>query len=138
MSHSVVTLPEASQARPHDARAARPPRVLIVEDDARQRMLLSRLLIDQGYAVEAVGTAASAVGAMRAAVDLLITDVDLGSRVTGVEIARLARSAQPGLPVIILSARDPVLPEGEDVAYLRKPCASRVILTLVRSLAPLD
>ena len=110
------------------------PRILLVEDDDRQRALLQQLLEDQGYDVEAVGSASVAIAHMRSTFELMITDVDLGSRITGIDLARLVRSAQPALPVLILSAREPELAEGQAITFLRKPCTSGTILAKVNAL----
>ncbi|MET0365281.1 MAG: response regulator [Sphingobium sp.] len=113
------------------------PRILVVEDDARQRQLLSHMLEDRGYAVAAVGSAAAAIGALQGSFDLLVTDVDIGSRLTGLDIVRLLRSVRPQLPVIILSARDSIAYDGQGIVHLRKPCTSGVILAAVQQFAPL-
>ncbi|HEX7874374.1 MAG TPA: response regulator [Sphingobium sp.] len=120
-----------------DARPAEAPRILLVEDDERQRLLLRHLLEDRGYGVEAVGSAAAAIGAMAGWFDLLVTDVDIGSRLTGLDIARLVRAVRPRLPVIILSARAPAADAGEGIVHLRKPCTSAAVLTAVQGFAPL-
>ncbi|HEX7858275.1 MAG TPA: response regulator [Sphingobium sp.] len=130
----------ASQAQPRVPKHAA-PRILLVEDDDRQRSLLCGLIEEQGYAVEAVGSAALAVGAMRSAFDLLLTDVDLGSRLTGLDLVRFVRSVQPGLPVVVVSAREPAAATTEasgPLVFLRKPYTSEALLNAVLQLAPLD
>jgi len=119
---------------PESVRIPIGPRVLLVEDDPRQRALLSDLLGDAGYHVTAVGSATGAMAQMSAHFDLLITDVDLESLLTGLDIARFIRLVQPDLPVLVLSARDAA--EGDWIMHLRKPCTSGAILSAVQKLVP--
>lgn len=112
------------------------PQVLLVEDDPRQRTLLTNLLGDAGYCVTAVGSVSGAMAQMSARFDLLITDVDLESMLNGLDIARFIRLVQPGLPVLVLSARD--MEEGDWIVHLRKPCPSGAILNAVQRLVPAE
>jgi CheY-like chemotaxis protein len=126
--------PQALPISPRGVSAG--PQVLLVEDDPRQRALLSRLLAEAGYAVTVAGNSVAALGELSGRFDLLITDVDLDCRLNGLDNAHLAHFVKPDLPVLVLSARAPV--DAEGITCLRKPCTSAAILSAVQSLAPIE
>lgn len=102
-------------------------KVLLVEDHAPMRDMIADHLIDCDFAVEPVGTGEAALAAAQAvAFDAAILDLGLPD-MDGMEFLRLLRSLLgPGLPVLILTARDGVdnrvrgLNAGAD-DYLTKP-----------------
>jgi DNA-binding NtrC family response regulator len=80
------------------------PSILVVDDDAEILSLLRDVLTDDGFRVLAVGSAEAAAILLAAeAVDLLITDIDLGAGDDGFVLAADARAARPLLPVIYIS-----------------------------------
>jgi len=80
------------------------PSILVVDDDAEILALLRDVLTDDGFRVLAVGSAeAAAILLAVEAVDLLITDVDLGDGADGFALAADARTTRPLLPVIYIS-----------------------------------
>ncbi|WP_406855045.1 response regulator [Alsobacter sp. KACC 23698] len=88
------------------------PRVLVVEDDALLRAYACEVLADEGYAVAEACDACEAFRALVAGgVDLLVTDIDLGPGPDGLELARYAALAHPGLPVLYTSGRAQVDPD---------------------------
>ncbi|MDT7933249.1 MAG: sigma-54 dependent transcriptional regulator [Sphingomonadaceae bacterium] len=79
--------------------------ILVVDDEADIRDLVSGVLSDEGYRPR---TAASADDAIAAVADrrpaLLILDVWLqGSRMDGLELLKLLKARDPSLPVIVIS-----------------------------------
>ena len=78
--------------------------VLVVEDHALMRSLVADAFAQRGFEVTA---APSAVDALRlvddADPDLLVTDIDLGSRPNGVELATIVRERAPHVAVLFLS-----------------------------------
>jgi len=91
-------------------RDGEPIRVLLVEDEFFIREWVAESLSEQGFAVEAVGTAADALQHLRAApVDVLFTDVNLPGGMDGMALARCARELISGLAVVYASARLAVL-----------------------------
>lgn len=128
----VATLAIAEPLLAEQARMPGGGRILLVEDDSRQRALLSRVLREHGYTVTAVDSVVAALGAMRDQFDLLVTDVDLGSVLTGMDMVRFVHAIQPGLPVLILSARD--AEEANGLPHLRKPCTCATILDAVQDM----
>ncbi len=114
-------------------------RILLVEDEAWMARMISRVLREEGYAVETAGDGRS--GFSRAAddsFDLLVLDWMLPDR-SGIQILRGLRAANINTPVLMLTARDQVEDrvEGLDAGandYLPKPFALAEFLARVRAL----
>ena len=82
------------QSKPYRATA------LIVEDDAAQRDMLCLLLEESGYQViqcESAEAAATVLENNASALSLMMTDVHLAGRMTGVELAHVAKERNPAL-----------------------------------------
>jgi CheY-like chemotaxis protein len=102
--------------------------ILVVEDDVRVRRVSMRRLKEMGYVViEAEsGSAALEVLARGEPIDLLFTDVVMPGGMTGLELARQARSLRPGLKILFTSgyaspaAMKNEVPTG-NAAWLSKP-----------------
>jgi CheY-like chemotaxis protein len=99
--------------------------VLLVEDEFLISEWVAQSLSDLGFAVQAVGNAADALRALRAApVDVLFTDINLPGDMDGAALARRAREIRPDLPVVYASARSNLLKAGDRVpgsAFVPKP-----------------
>jgi two-component system, OmpR family, response regulator len=102
--------------------------ILVVDDDAPIRRMLSRTLAAEGYAVEASPDGGAALAAVeRSAPDLVVLDVAMPG-IDGLAVARRLRTNGLGLPILLLTARDGVpdrvagLDAGGD-DYLVKPFA---------------
>ena len=114
-------------------------RILIVEDDALLADGLTRSMRDSGHAVDWVDNgerALQALGGER--FDLVILDVGLPG-LDGFEVLRRIRSAEPYVPVIVVTARDAVSDRvhGLDLGaddYLVKPFAIEELEARVRML----
>ncbi|HEY0525416.1 MAG TPA: ATP-binding protein, partial [Stellaceae bacterium] len=113
-------------------------RVLLADDNADMRDYVCRLLVDQGYEVEAVPDGEAALAAARRrAPDLVLSDVMM-PRLDGFGLLRALR-ADPALreiPVLLLSARagEETRVEGMDAGaddYLTKPFSARELLARV-------
>ena len=110
-------------------------RILVVEDSAPQRFLLTRVFTDHGYTVAAVETGTQALErAADAQPDLAVLDYHLPDMDGSTVLAKLLAQA-PGCAVIVITA-DPnpdlalkVLRLGAR-AYVRKPFDPRYLLTL--------
>ncbi|HET9483440.1 MAG TPA: response regulator transcription factor, partial [Xanthomonadales bacterium] len=114
-------------------------RVLVVEDEPSLRDGIVDLLKGDGHAVLAVGDGVAGVEAgLRDPFDLVVLDLML-PRLDGMEVCRRLRSARPGMPILMLTARgsedDKVrgLMEGAD-DYVTKPFSARELLARVRVL----
>lgn len=113
-------------------------RILLVDDDARLRELLSRYLQEQGFAVKAVGDAPMMDRALhREHYDLIVLDLMLPGE-DGLSICRRLRAAENTIPIIMLTAK------GDDVDrilglemgaddYLGKPFNPRELVARVQA-----
>ena len=117
MNHPAAALPD-------DA-----PHLLVVDDDRRIRILLSRFLLAEGYRVTTAETAADARLKLDGlSFDLLILDVMMPGE-TGFQLARSIRQSST-VPILMLTARDEKesriegLETGAD-DYLSKPFEPR-------------
>jgi len=112
--------------------------LLVVDDDARIRSLLSRFLAEAGYRVTAAGSAAEARARLSGLTfDLLILDVMMPGE-SGMELARDLR-ARSEVPILMLTA----LGEAEDRIrgletgvddYMAKPFEPRELLLRISNL----
>ena len=112
-------------------------RVLIVEDDAMEAMLIERVVSDLRYAVlgpVATGEAALEL-ARRERPDVVLMDVRLQGRMNGVDAAELLRAEQDCPCVFVTAYGDPEMSERmrriAGFAVLGKPISDRIVeLTL--------
>jgi len=79
--------------------------ILLVEDETDVRTVATRFLSAVGYDVIATASAREALDLLIAKphVDLLFSDVVLGSGMDGIELAREARRVRPDLPILLAS-----------------------------------
>ena len=78
--------------------------VLLVEDTTALRTLLASALESSGFKVTACASANDAIKAFtKADPDVLITDIDLGDRPNGVELATILRAQAPYLAVVFVT-----------------------------------
>jgi two-component system cell cycle sensor histidine kinase/response regulator CckA len=116
--------------------------LLVVEDEAAIRELITQVLESRGYRVLSAGTADEAVSVLEEnaqAIDMLLTDVILPGSMQGGELARRALALRPGLPVLYMSGytRDVVLRAGrlqDGMHYLEKPFSMEVLVRRVRDI----
>jgi len=100
--------------------------VLVVDDDASIRTVVTRALTRAGHTVETAASAAGMWKLLNAGTgDVLVTDVMLPDADTLDVLARV-RTARPGLPVIVISARNTLMTavratEAGAFDYLPKP-----------------
>jgi two-component system KDP operon response regulator KdpE len=118
--------------------AARPARVLVVEDDDEIAQALQRSLRLEGYEVRLAGDGVSALDDAHAFLpDLVILDLGLPD-MQGLELLRQIRAAREDLPVLVLSSRgDEVakvaaLDQGAD-DYVTKPFGMEELLARIRA-----
>jgi CheY-like chemotaxis protein len=112
-------------------------KILFVEDEPLLGELMTEVLTDKGFDVQAVPDARCALRHLQsgAEVDVLITDIDLGSGMDGAQLAKIAREMRPKLPVVYASARRSMehFPTVPGSIFLPKPYSvSQVDQTLAR------
>jgi PAS domain S-box-containing protein len=107
-------------------RTVKPPRglsVLLVEDNDHVREFAQHLLGELGYRVLSAACADDALELLETEdIDLLFSDVVMPGR-SGVDLARLARQREPGLPVLLASgySEEVVRLAGAEFEIVRKP-----------------
>jgi two-component system, OmpR family, response regulator MprA len=113
--------------------------ILVVDDDAPIRRMLSRTLAAEGYSVEASPDGGAALAAVeRSAPDLVVLDLAMPG-LDGFAVANRLREKGLALPILLLTARDGIADRvagldagGDD--YLVKPFATEELLARVRAL----
>jgi CheY-like chemotaxis protein len=106
--------------------------VLVVDDDSACATALEEQLLQTRCAVVVVSSAEEALARLETDwFDVAIVDLGLPGLSGQALIQRMAADARTvGLPVVIVSAQNAVLPGGA-VAYLRKPVNSPQLLDIV-------
>jgi two-component system, response regulator, stage 0 sporulation protein F len=83
-------------------------RILVVDDEAPVREVLTEYFSTEGYAVESAGSGADALSAVRGGrVDLVLLDVRMPG-LDGVQVLRKIRELGSGVPVIMVTANEDV------------------------------
>ena len=114
-------------------------KLLVVDDDADVLDAILAVLEDAGFAVMQASSGEDAIAkAATAMPDVLVTDLDLGSGMNGIELAAEARRRWPSLPIVYISGRQWLLNEhrlGTGEAFLAKPFRQRDLVGRVRAVA---
>ena len=113
------------QSRPLRATA------LIVEDDPMQREMICLLLEESDYNViqcESAEAAEMVIEEVGGGLSLMMTDVNLAGRMTGVELAFIAKQHNPGLDVVVTSGRPLKQPLPDGAKFWPKPWAALDVL----------
>lgn len=115
-------------------------RILIVDDDYRMTRTLADILSLSGHEVTEAGSGPDALEKVRAlSFDCVLTDIKM-PEMNGVELHRQLREAQPGLPVVLMTAyaSDDLIRLGLDegvVGVFDKPLNINHLLGFFSSLA---
>ncbi|HZQ13170.1 MAG TPA: response regulator [Pseudolabrys sp.] len=120
-------------------RAALPPTVLIVEDEALISRLVADWLNDHGFFVHeaASGDEALAYIDRGGPVDAMFTDVNLPGSIDGAELAARVRARRPELPIVYASGRytsDEIAPLVPRSVFVAKPYDPADVCTLLERL----
>jgi len=120
-------------------------RVLLVEDDADVRDVLQESLTASAWQVmpAADGAAARAVLESGVPLDIVVSDVVMPGRISGVDLARIAAGLRPGLPVLLISGYPTAIlaAQGADESslnLLRKPFTHAELLARMEQLRMMD
>jgi len=116
--------------------------ILVVDDEADIRMLISGVLEDEGYETRQAANSAEALAAIRARMPtLLVLDIWLqGSELDGIEILKIARREAPNLPVVMISGHGTIETAVAAIKigaydFIEKPFkADRLLLVLDRAI----
>jgi DNA-binding response OmpR family regulator len=108
----------------------RPPKILVVDDEAALRRAMCVALAATGFVVEEARTGEEALEAIRDhRFELVLLDLNMAG-LSGIETCRHIRSFAPRAGIVIFTARDDVedkiraLDAGADY-YVTKPCRFR-------------
>ena len=116
-------------------------RVLVVDDEAAIGRLLAKLLTRLGYQPTVAAGPLEALAIIKrdpAAFDILFTDQTM-PLLTGLELAREAMQARPGLPVVLGTGHSEIAGEAEArrlgiCAFVRKPYELKALSTIMSKL----
>ncbi len=115
--------------------------VLVVDDEATVRMLLTDILEDLGYTALEAGDSAVGLKILQseARIDLLVTDVGLPGGMNGRQMADAGRVSRPSLKVLFITgyAENAVLGHGHlepGMAVLTKPFAVEAMAVRIKAM----
>jgi CheY-like chemotaxis protein len=114
-------------------------RILLVDDEETIRLTLATLLQRRGYAVTVVANGAEALALIeQQEFDLLLLDL-LMPGLSGLEVARHARTIQPMAAILILTGSSeiegaPGAPRLDDFSYILKTASPLDVLARVVSM----
>jgi CheY-like chemotaxis protein len=104
-------------------------KVLVAEDEALIRMSVCDFLTEAGYDMLEAANALEAVALLmkEPSIAALLTDIDMPGGSDGLQLAAMARQANPALPIVVMSGgRWPVASElPERTVFLAKPYTDR-------------
>ena len=114
----------------------RPLSVLLVDDEAHVRNLVTVCLERASFRVLPVSSGEEALQVDCAEFDLLVTDVQLGSGINGVDLAERITAEKPSIRVLVMSG----FPESEGMAvakglpFLAKPFVPSRLVDRIKEL----
>jgi two-component system, cell cycle sensor histidine kinase and response regulator CckA len=139
----VATAPVATVSKPtNPVPRGRGELVLLVEDEGAVREVTQRALIHHGYRVLAADNGQTALELWRThqtEIELLLTDMVMPERISGMELANFLRKDKPNLPVVYVSGYNAEITGqevllGQQTSYLSKPFEFERLLRTLRSL----
>jgi DNA-binding response OmpR family regulator len=99
--------------------------VLLVEDDTAVRTLAAAFLQEEHFYVlqASDGDEALRVARTNENIDLLLTDVEMGDGLNGIELGSRILAEHPGLPVLVMSGfpDNESMAAGKGMPFLAKP-----------------
>lgn len=114
--------------------------ILIVDDEPLIRVVARDILEGVGFRVSEAGSVVAALEVLsEATIDVVLTDIELGSGPSGLELARKIRSDWPNVDLVIMSGRLlPTAGELLDAEFVTKPFSDERLLSVMRSCARRD
>ena len=124
---------EAAPA-PESPVAARPARILVVDDDEEFRHVTASFLSDFGYRETEAPDGAVALSLLEESrFDLIVADLAMPG-MTGADLAATVRGRWPDVPVLILTGHAEAMQIPDDVPVLKKPFGSAELAARVSAL----
>lgn len=127
----IISVPPTSQRRPG------PVKVLVVDDEIAIRNITERVLVNQGHLVAVARNAEEALGqlANNGPFQLVITDINMGPGLSGIDLAQLINQQYPETRIAIMSGNhDEINNAGAKAtihASISKPFPSEKIVSLL-------
>jgi len=115
-------------------------RILVVDDDPLSREFLGEAVRSLGYAVETIGNPLRAIERLAAGgFDLVLSDVRM-PELSGLDLVRRVTEAQPGLPIVLVTAHGSVKTAVEAMQagardFLVKPVAPEALAIVLQRIA---
>lgn len=108
--------------------------ILLVDDEAPSRVLMTIILNQAGYTVQSASDGCEAARRLQGEDDisLLVTDLAMPG-MNGVELARFAKSLRPNLPVLFVSGHLDCFPVSPNVPSIAKPFTPFELIAAVES-----
>lgn len=115
------------------------PALLLVEDESLIRTAVAEALQEAGYRLLESGSGEDAISQLDGGASIagIVTDIRLGAKLSGWDIARHARQLQPGIPVVYMSgdsAADWTVEGVPNSVMVQKPFATAQVVTAVSTL----
>jgi CheY-like chemotaxis protein len=112
-------------------------KILIIDDDEDFRFILTRTLEKEGYLVQAVGTGAEAIAALKGQrIDLALVDIKM-PEMGGPETVKEIRKLDPQLPILLVTG-SPDWPDkglrAQAQGWIYKPFRLAQLRSMVRKL----
>lgn len=110
--------------------------LLLVEDDEAERYVWRKTVAQLGYQIVAVDNAEIALMALETdrGITALITDIQLGDGMSGIDLARAAIAARPALKVLFITAYEMPKDVRLPAPVLMKPYAESALRQAVANL----
>ena len=129
----------ATPVRSPAAKDALGANILLVEDDPRQSIMVGNTLTAAGYNVlqAAAPSQAEQLLAHELAIDILVTDIDLNTELSGLHLVHLARHYRPKIPALVVSGRSSEQFDAQRFSragFLRKPFTPASLLSAIARL----
>jgi DNA-binding NtrC family response regulator len=110
---------------------------MLIDDDALVRNSLAETLADEGIEVDGLANAEDAIILLGSgqAPDVVVTDIDLGIGLSGLDLATIARERHPDVEIILISGTtfDPGRRAvSEHERFLSKPFVPSVLADAIR------
>ena len=130
-ANHAVELPEHHFSQPHKSV------ILVADDDALVRNLVTQLMQREGYSVLSAVDGHEGLVLSRqypGAIDLVITDVQM-PRLNGTDLCTYLLEERPGIKALVMSCADTGEGAGEDAdwPFLPKPSDGQVLIAIVRA-----
>lgn len=115
-------------------------KIMVFEDEPLVALFLQEALEEEGFNVVLMSNSQAAETAIREGLEsvaALVTDVRLGSGLSGWELARLAREDSPNLPIVFISgdsAADHSAQGVPDSVMIQKPFVGAQLVTALANL----